>query len=181
MAADTASVGALLGLRPGLVVQELGWDSDVDESFRSEVMDAVDGDMVEETDDAVDLVVLWWRTEDGDVVDGLFDALRDLSDSGVLWLLTPKVQRPGHVPQAEIGVRLGSAERQPDGPVLAEAFAPGDPAEIEIKAEIESGAIERCVAAGLGHTDHETARIAAVHSEGFDIDVEARAVIEADG
>lgn len=102
MAPETASVGVLLGLRPGLVVQELGWDSDVDESLRTEVMDAVDGDMVEETDDAVDVVVLWWRSDDGDVVDGLFDALRDLSSSGVMWLLTPKVGRPGHVPQADL-------------------------------------------------------------------------------
>jgi len=102
MAPETASVGVLLGLRPGLVVQELGWDSDVDESLRTEVMDAVDGDMVEETDDAVDVVVLWWRSDDGDVVDGLFDALRDLSSTGVMWLLTPKVGRPGHVPQADL-------------------------------------------------------------------------------
>jgi hypothetical protein len=92
----------MLGLAPGLVVQELGWDSDVDESFRSEVMDTVDGDLVEETDEAVDVVLLWWRSDDGDVVDGLFDALRDLSNGGVLWLLTPKVGRPGHVSSADL-------------------------------------------------------------------------------
>ncbi len=92
----------ILGLAQGLVVQELGWDSDVDEDLRSVVMDAIDGDLVEETDDAVDVVLLWWRADDGDVVDGLFDALRDLSSSGVLWLLTPKVGRPGHVPQADL-------------------------------------------------------------------------------
>jgi len=89
-------------LAPGLIVQELGWDSDVDESFRSEVMDTVDGDLVEETDEAVDVVLLWWRSDDGDVVDGLFDALRDLSNGGVLWLLTPKVGRPGHVSSADL-------------------------------------------------------------------------------
>ena len=92
----------MLGLAPGLIVQELGWDSDVDESFRSEVMDTVDGDLVEETDEAVDVVLLWWRSDDGDVVDGLFDALRDLSNGGVLWLLTPKVGRPGHVSSADL-------------------------------------------------------------------------------
>jgi hypothetical protein len=92
----------MLGLAPGLVVQELGWDSDVDESFRSAVMDTVDGDLVEETDEAVDVVLLWWRSDDGDVVDGLFDALRDLSNGGVLWLLTPKVGRPGHVSSADL-------------------------------------------------------------------------------
>lgn len=102
MGTDIASLADLLGLRPGLVVQELGWDSDVDEGFRTAVMDAVDGDLVEETDDAVDVVVLWWRSEDGDVVDGLFDALRDLSNTGCLWLLTPKVGRAGNVAQADL-------------------------------------------------------------------------------
>ena len=92
----------MLGLAPGLIVQERGWDSDVDESFRSDVMDTVDGDLVEETDEAVDVVLLWWRSDDGDVVDGLFDALRDLSNGGVLWLLTPKVGRPGHVSSADL-------------------------------------------------------------------------------
>jgi hypothetical protein len=92
----------MLGLAAGLVVQELGWDSDVDESFRSAVMETVDGDLVEETDEAVDVVLLWWRSDDGDVVDGMFDALRDLSNGGVLWLLTPKVGRPGHVSSADL-------------------------------------------------------------------------------
>ena len=102
MVTENTSVGGMLGLAPGLIVQELGWDSDVDESFRSEVMDTVDGDLVEETDEAVDVVLLWWRSDDGDVVDGLFDALRDLSNGGVLWLLTPKVGRPGHVSSADL-------------------------------------------------------------------------------
>jgi len=102
MVTENTSVGGLLGLAPGLVVQELGWDSDVDESFRNDVMDTVDGDLIEETDEAVDLVLLWWRSDDGDVVDGLFDALRDLSNGGVLWLLTPKVGRPGHVTSADL-------------------------------------------------------------------------------
>ena len=102
MVTENISVGGMLGLAPGLIVQELGWDSDVDESVRSEVMDTVDGDLVEETDEAVDVVLLWWRSDDGDVVDGLFDALRDLSNGGVLWLLTPKVGRPGHVSSADL-------------------------------------------------------------------------------
>lgn len=102
MVTENTSVGGLLGLAPALVVQELGWDSDVDETFRNDVMDTVEGDLVEETDEAVDVVLLWWRSDDGDVVDGLFDALRDLSNGGVLWLLTPKVGRPGHVSSADL-------------------------------------------------------------------------------
>jgi hypothetical protein len=102
MVTENTSVKGILNLAPGLVVQELGWDSDVDEDFRSEVMDAVEGDLVEETDEAVDVVLLWWRSDDGDVVDGLFDALRDLSSSGVVWLLTPRVGKPGHVAQPDL-------------------------------------------------------------------------------
>ncbi len=91
-----------LGLKHGMVVQELGWDSDVDESLRNGVMDVIDADMVEEASDAVDAVLLWWRADDGDVVDGLIDALRDLSREGVVWLLTPKHGRPGYIAQADL-------------------------------------------------------------------------------
>ncbi len=98
-AADTKQ---LMGLAQGMVVQELGWDSDTDEELRTAVMEVIDADMVEEADEAVDAVLLWWRLEDGDVVDALVDALTDLSSDGVVWLLTPKVGREGHVPQADI-------------------------------------------------------------------------------
>ena len=50
----------------------------------------------------VDAVLLWWRDEDGDLVDALVDALTDLADGGVIWLLTPKVGRPGEVEAADI-------------------------------------------------------------------------------
>lgn len=96
------SIGAMLGLRPGLVVQELGWDEDVDEDLRAEIEDAIDGELIEEAVEAVDVVVLWWRDDDGDLVDGLFDALTDLAGSGHIWLLTPKVGRPGYVDAADI-------------------------------------------------------------------------------
>ena len=59
------------------------------------IMDAIDDEMVEEAVEAVDAVVLWWREDDGDVVDGFVDSLTDLSSTGVIWLLTPKVGRPG--------------------------------------------------------------------------------------
>ncbi len=84
------------------MVQELGWDSDVDEELRTAVMDAIDGDLVEETNEAVDAVLLWWRQEDGDVADGLVDGLTDLSDAGFIWLLTPKVGRDGHIDPADV-------------------------------------------------------------------------------
>lgn len=91
-----------LGLSKGMVVQELGWDDDVDDNLRIAIEDAIDGELIEEAMEAVDVVLLWWREEDGDLVDGLVDALTDLSATGTVWLLTPKVGRDGHVDPADI-------------------------------------------------------------------------------
>ncbi|MFZ1410570.1 MAG: DUF3052 domain-containing protein [Micropruina sp.] len=92
-----AEAGAALGMTPGLVVQELGWDEDADEAVRTAIMDAIDGDLTYEALEAVDVVLLWWRDSDGDIADGLVDALTDLSSRGHIWLMTPKVGREGHV------------------------------------------------------------------------------------
>lgn len=97
----TAPTGAF-GLSSGQVVQELGWDDDVDEQVRTEIMDAIDGDLIEDAEDAVDVVLLWWRADDGDVVDGLVDSLTDLGSDGYIWLLTPKVGRRGAVDPADL-------------------------------------------------------------------------------
>ena len=95
---STKGAGAVaLGLVPGLAVQELGWGDDVDDALREQVMDAIDADLLYEATEAVDVVLLWWRDSDGDVADGLVDALTDLSPTGYIWLLTPKVGRPGFI------------------------------------------------------------------------------------
>ena len=39
--------------------------------------DATDTELVEEAVEAVDVVLLWWREGDGDLVDGLVDAFDD--------------------------------------------------------------------------------------------------------
>ncbi len=91
-----------LGLTAGLVVQEIGWDEDVDDEVRVAVEDAIDGELIEEALEAVDVVLLWWRDSDGDLVDGLVDALTDLTDSGYIWLMTPKVGREGYVDASEL-------------------------------------------------------------------------------
>nr|WP_239579106.1 DUF3052 domain-containing protein [Microlunatus panaciterrae] len=86
----------------GLVVQELGWDEDADDEVRIQFEDAIDGELVDEAMEAVDVVLLWWRDGDGDLVDGLVDALTDLTDTGYIWLMTPKVGRDGYVDAAEL-------------------------------------------------------------------------------
>jgi len=92
-----------LGLRPGMVVQELGWDSDTDDDLRIAIEDAIDSDMVDgDYGNVVDAVVLWWRDEDGDLVDGLVDSLTDLVAGGPIWLLTPKVGRANAVDPSDI-------------------------------------------------------------------------------
>ena len=94
---------ARLGLTPGMVVQELGWDSDTDDDLRVAIEDAIDADMVDgDHGNVVDCVLLWWRDEDGDLVDGLVDALTDLVGGGAIWLLTPKVGRPNAVDPTDI-------------------------------------------------------------------------------
>ena len=85
-----------------MVVQELGWDEDVDDDVRVMIEDSIDGELIEEAVEAVDVVLLWWRDGDGDLVDGLVDALTDLSDTGYIWLMTPKVGRSGYVDAADL-------------------------------------------------------------------------------
>jgi hypothetical protein len=86
-----------------MVVQELGWDEDVDDTVRVALEDAIDADLVDQDHgDVVDAVVLWWRDGDGDLVDALVDSLTDLTRGGAIWVFTPKVGRPGAVDAADI-------------------------------------------------------------------------------
>ncbi|MCB0906950.1 MAG: DUF3052 domain-containing protein [Nocardioidaceae bacterium] len=92
-----------MGLSPGMVVQELGWDEDTDDDLRAAIEDAIDADMVDgDYGNVVEAVILWWRADDGDLVDGLVDALTDLVGGGAIWLLTPKVGRPGAIEAADV-------------------------------------------------------------------------------
>jgi hypothetical protein len=92
-----------MGFGPGLVVQEIGWDSDADDDFRTAVEDATGEEIVDEdSDEVVDVVLLWYREGDGDLVDVLVDAIAPLADNGFIWLLTPKRGREGYVEPSDI-------------------------------------------------------------------------------
>ncbi|HZK36923.1 MAG TPA: DUF3052 domain-containing protein, partial [Aeromicrobium sp.] len=94
---------AQLGFVPDTVIQELGWDEDVDEALRAEIEKHTGSELVDgESGDVVDGVILWWREDDGDLVDALVDTLQDLVEGGAVWLLTPKVGRVGYVANADI-------------------------------------------------------------------------------
>ncbi|MFG1705895.1 DUF3052 domain-containing protein [Nonomuraea sp. M3C6] len=99
-----------LGLKPGQVVQEIGWDEDVDDELRDSIEDLTGNELLdEESDDVVDVVLLWWRDGDGDLFDALSDAMRALADGGQIWLLTPKAGRDGHVEPSDIGEDAATA------------------------------------------------------------------------
>jgi hypothetical protein len=92
-----------LGLKPAQVVQEIGYDDDCDQSLREAIESLTGSEMVDDDyDEVVDAVVLWWRDDDGDLVDALINASVSLAGGGTVWLLTPKVGRPGHVDPADI-------------------------------------------------------------------------------
>jgi hypothetical protein len=104
--ADEAGARGLadrLGIQSGQVVQEIGYDEDADEELRAAIVQRSGGELLDEdSDEVVDVVLLWWRDADGDLVDALVDAIGPLADSGVVWLLTPKTGRDGYVEPSEI-------------------------------------------------------------------------------
>lgn len=96
------SLADRFGIEPGMVVMEMGYDDDVDHDLRDALTDRC-GDLVDEdTDEVVDAVLVWYRDGDGDLFELLVDALGPLAENGVVWLLTPKAGRPGHVEPSEI-------------------------------------------------------------------------------
>ncbi len=93
-----------LGIEPGMVVQVSGSGGDVDQELLDDITSRTGTELVltDDSDDVVDVVVLWWREDDGDLVDALVDSLTNLGESGVVWLLTPKAGRDGHVEPSDI-------------------------------------------------------------------------------
>jgi len=102
-AGNGAGMAERLGLKPGMIVMESGFDDDVDEDLRADVSRSTGEEMEpEDTDEVVDLVLLWYRDGDGDLVDVLVDSIAPLADDGYIWLLTPKRGRDGYVEPSEI-------------------------------------------------------------------------------
>ena len=93
-----------MGFAPGQIVLEIGSDDDVDAALRGAIEATTGTPMVgDDLDDVADVVVLWWRDDDGDLVDALVDALSAITSGGVVWLFTPKAGRDGHVEPSDIG------------------------------------------------------------------------------
>ncbi|OBI07263.1 hypothetical protein AWC18_19260 [Mycolicibacter nonchromogenicus] len=119
VAADNApSFARKLGIQSKQLVQEFGWDEDADDDIRADVEEAAGSELLDEdTDEVVDVVLLWWRDGDGDLVDTLMDAITALADDGVIWVLTPKTGRSGHVQPAEIAEAAPTAGLMPTSSV----------------------------------------------------------------
>lgn len=100
---DQQDWASLLNVSADDIIQEIGWDEDCDSSISEALEDATGSVLLEaDTDEVVDKVLLWWRTEDGDLVDGLVDATRSLGEDGCIWLLTPAVGKPGSVEPGDV-------------------------------------------------------------------------------
>ncbi|MFJ9075798.1 DUF3052 domain-containing protein [Streptomyces sp. NPDC102278] len=100
--AETSLVSRL-GFESEQVVQEIGYDDDVDQEFRDAVESHIGNDLVdEEYDDVADAVLLWFRDEDGDLTDTLVDSINLVEDGALILLLTPKTGRSGYVEASDI-------------------------------------------------------------------------------
>ncbi|MCT1803630.1 hypothetical protein CKW39_11510 [Kocuria sp. WRN011] len=92
-----------LNFKDGDYVQEFGYDDDVDAQLRDQIEATIGSELFDdEAQEVVDAVILWWRDGDGDLVDELVDVQTTLDEGGVVWLLTPKAGREGHVSPADV-------------------------------------------------------------------------------
>lgn len=92
-----------MGFEKGQLVLEVGHDADCDENLRLAISKITETKLIEnQANEVVDAVLLWFRDDDGDLTDELVDALAYLSETGPIWVLTPKVGRDGHVEPSDI-------------------------------------------------------------------------------
>ena len=96
-----------LGFASDAIVQEFYVDDDVDQAVR-EAIEGETGHPLVDVDyaDVVDGAIVWWRADDAeeeDLADVLVDAMSNLDDGGLIWVLIPKPGRPN-------SVRVGDVE-----------------------------------------------------------------------
>lgn len=105
-----------LGFATGQVIQEFGYDDDVDHDLRFGIEDLVGGELEDEDfNDGADGVLLWYREGDDDLVDLMVDGLSKLFDQGFIVLFTPKAGRSGHVDASDVEEAASTAGLQTGG------------------------------------------------------------------
>ena len=102
-----------LGFASGAIVQEFYVDDDVDRSIRDSI-ESETGQVLVDVDygDVVDGAIVWWRAEDAeeeDLADVLVDAMSNLDDGGLIWVLSPKAGRPNSVRVGDVEEAAGIA------------------------------------------------------------------------
>lgn len=125
-----------LGLVAGMRVAEIGWRPEVDELFRRSVAELTGAALLEPgagRGSVVDVVLVWWRTGDGDLLRVLGGARSALTAGGSIWVLTPKPGLEHRVDPVEIesaatalGLHRGGGARS--APVDRCAVGPAGPA-----------------------------------------------------
>lgn len=87
----------------GQLVREIGYDTDVDPEVRQRI-EAITGRRLAgpECPRCPDGLLVWLRAGSADPVDLLLGCGEAMTRRTRLWVLTPKVDRPGHLPPAEV-------------------------------------------------------------------------------
>jgi len=92
-----------MGIKKGDLILEIGRDESSDLRVREQICAITGTDFLNgDSQEVVDAVIIWWRDGDGDLVDELMDSLTYLTERGMIWVLTPKVGRDGHVDPSDI-------------------------------------------------------------------------------
>ncbi len=92
----------------------------MDDDLRFAIEDLTTTELEDEDyGDVADAVLIWWRDEDGDLVDAVVDALTNLADHGFIVVLTPKAGRVGHVDASDIEEAATTAGLHTSGTVNA--------------------------------------------------------------
>ncbi|APX31995.1 hypothetical protein BH708_03800 [Brachybacterium sp. P6-10-X1] len=109
-ATSSSSPAEVLTFTPGQIVQEFGYDDDVDHDLRDAIEDLLGEDLEDEdSQEIVDGVIMWWREGDGDLTDAMVDTLTTLAPGAPVWVLTPKAGRDGHVAPGDVQESAGIA------------------------------------------------------------------------
>ena len=92
-----------MGFAKGDQILEIGYAADCDNSLRAKITEISGTELIEvDPTEVVDAVIIWWRDGDGDLIDELMDALTYLSETGPIWVMTPKMGRANYVEASEI-------------------------------------------------------------------------------
>jgi hypothetical protein len=92
-----------MGFAKGDLILEIGYAADSDETLRAKIKAITGTEFIQgDPTEVIDAVLIWWRDGDGDLIDELMDALTFLSETGPIWVLTPKMGRPNYLEASEI-------------------------------------------------------------------------------